>query len=810
MKKLFWLLFTLISAATVQAQVAQPYITTTSPMGGKRGSTVTFTVDGYNLTNASEVLWSKPGITSRIVLNSELVREPHTRSNPTAVLIVDKSTKHRLTIEANISEAAIPGLYSFRIRTPLGTTNTGRIIVGKLPEIRERESSEGEPQTIQLPVTVVGELQRRGDSDQFRFAAKAGQTIVFEIVASMLNSRLDSVLTLFDDQGAQLATNNDNGASRDSLLGFTFTRDGHYVIRITDLERQGQMNQYGYRLNIGELTYLTHAFPLGVQADTRTEIAAFGFNLPDQKALVMPQKKTGWNDSTALMLSSVKGDSSNTLRMAIGSHPEVMEQNQPTSITSAQLVSWPVTINGRIWERGPEEKRDKVPSPSFSPSGNPSVSTSSVADHYRFKARKGQQLILEIGAQRFGSPLDSVIEVLDAKGNSIPRVLARCLLETQMTLNDRDSAARGFRITHWNGIFVNDMLMAGNELVQVDVLPKTPDEDISFKSFQGQRLTYEGTTAEAHANGSTVYKVSLHAPGTKLPTNGLPVVTFYNRNDDGGPMYGKDSKLHFTAPEDGDYIVKISDVRGQQGERYAYRLTIHEPEPDFVLFADPENPNVPAGSALPITVTAYRNDGFDGDIKVKLLDLPTGFTAREAVIRSGQTSTVILLSAAEGATTSFPLRIQATAIANGKPIVREWKTEERIAVVSVAPKPELLVWSEPEQVELEPGGKVMVSIRVKRERDFAGRVPFDVRNLPHGVIVTDVGLNGVLITEEETTQRFTLSAESWVQPMEQTIFVVGRIETTSPQRSDFPAAPIRLVIKSRQISGNAERFDRDR
>ena len=275
-------------------------------------------------------------------------------------------------------------------------------------------------------------------------------------------------------------------------------------------------------------------------------------------------------------------------------------------------------------------------------------------------------------------------------------------------------------------------------------------------------------------------------------------------------MYGKDSKLHFTAPEDGDYIVKISDVRGQQGERYAYRLTIHEPEPDFVLFADPENPNVPAGSALPITVTAYRNDGFDGDIKVKLLDLPTGFTAREAVIRSGQTSTVILLSAAEGATTSFPLRIQATAIANGKPIVREWKTEERIAVVSVAPKPELLVWSEPEQVELEPGGKVMVSIRVKRERDFAGRVPFDVRNLPHGVIVTDVGLNGVLITEEETTQRFTLSAESWVQPMEQPIFVVGRIETTSPQRSDFPAAPIRLVIKSRQISGNAERFDRDR
>ena len=790
MKKLFWLLLMLLMTASVQAQVAQPYITTTSPMGGKRGSTVTFTVDGYNLTDASEIIWSKPGISSKIVLNSELVREPHTRPSPTAILIVDKSTKHRLTIEAKISEETIAGFYSFRIRTPLGTTNSGRIVVGTLPEVREREAMDSsEAQTISLPATVIGELQRRGDSDQFKFAAKTGQTIVFEVVASMLNSRLDSVLTLFDDQGNQLAANNDNGTSRDSLLGYTFKQDGNYVIRISDLERQGQTTGFGYRLNIGELSYLTHAFPLGVKADTRAEVTAYGFNLPDKKATVLPQKKTGWNDSAALMVYSDKGDSFNTLRLGIGSHPEVMEQVEPTSVAAPQSVNWPVTINGRIWSN------TNLSTP---PPVHP------FADYYRFKARKGQRLVLEVGAQRFGSPLDAVIEVLDAKGNPIPRVLARCLLETQMTLNDRDSASRGVRITHWNGIHVNDTLMLGNELVQVEVLPKTPDEDIFFKGFQGQRLTYEGTSGEAHANGSTLYKVSLHTPGTKLPSNGLPVVTFYNRNDDGGPMYGKDSKLDFTAPADGEYIVRISDVRGQQSERHAYRLTIHEPEPDFVLFADPENPNVPAGSMLPITVTAYRNDGFDGDIAVKLLGLPPGFTASEAVIPAGQVSTVIPLSATPDAKGSFPLQVQASATVNGQKIVRELKTDERIAVVSVAPSPELLVWADPQQVVLEPGGKATISIRVKREHGFAGRVPFDIRNLPHGVIVTDVGLNGVLVTEEETTQRFTLSAENWVQPMELPIFVVGRIETTSPQRSDFAAKPFTLVIKPKQVSNNSQ------
>ena len=63
MKKLFWLLVMLVCPVVTQAQVAQPYITTTSPMGATRGTTVTFTVDGYNLSGAREVLWSKPGVT---------------------------------------------------------------------------------------------------------------------------------------------------------------------------------------------------------------------------------------------------------------------------------------------------------------------------------------------------------------------------------------------------------------------------------------------------------------------------------------------------------------------------------------------------------------------------------------------------------------------------------------------------------------------------------------------------------------------------------------------------------------------------
>jgi hypothetical protein len=782
----FWILVAIFAAivVTAQAQIAQPHLTSISPNGARRGGKVTFTVEGFNLIEASEVMWSKPGIASTIVLNSELAREePRPSKDPTKRLTGDRGTRNRLTIEASIVPDAPIGFYTFRIRTSLGTTNIGRIYVGALPETKEREmnNSLAEAQSLSIPVTVIGEIQKIGDSDYFKFKARAGQQIVIEVISATLNSKLDSALTLLDDRDQPLASNNDFNGSKDSLLAYTFKQDGEYAIRIGDLERKGQMQQYGYRLNIGELPYVTGIFPLGLKGGATTEVSINGFNLGIDRARLPAQNYRDWGTTTRLNLNTPRGETFNNIKLAVGRYQEVMESATRSTLAAPQLIPIPSTVNGRIFD-------DKA---------------ATDEDFYRFRARTGQSLVLEIEAQRYGSPLDAVIEVLDAKGNQIPRVIARCLLETQLTLNDRDSVNRGFRLLSWNGINVNDYLLAGNELVQVEVLPKGPDEDTFFKSFLGQRLAFEDTTPEAHAANSTAYKVSLHPPGTKLAPNGLPVVTIYYRNDDGGPMYGKDSRLNFVAPADGDYIVRVRDVRGMQGERFVYRLSIHEPAPDFVLFADPENPNVPRGSSLPITVTAFRVDGPDSDINVKLLDLPAGFTATEAVIRSGQNSTVILISAANDASTSFPLRIRATATTNGQTITRELKTEERIAVVSVAPPPELLVWTEPAQVVLDPGGHAFVAIRIKRERGFAGRVPFDVRNLPHGVIVTDVGLNGVMITEEETTQRFRLAAESWVKAMEQPVVVVGRIETASPQRSDFPAKPFTLIIRPKESAAKS-------
>ena len=55
-----------------------------------------------------------------------------------------------------------------------------------------------------------------------------------------------------------------------------------------------------------------------------------------------------------------------------------------------------------------------------------------------------------------------------------------------------------------------------------------------------------------------------------------------------------------------------------------------------------------------------------------------------------------------------------------------------------------------------------LNLAVERGPAFSGRVPIDVRNLPHGVRVLNIGLNGVLVTETQTERTVTLYAEPWV------------------------------------------------
>lgn len=782
----FALLLVVGAVATARAQVAPPTVSSISPVGAERGRTIQFIIEGINLKEADRILFSDPGLEGKIVSVTELEPErKEAMKGATRLPFEDIAIKYRVVAEVKIAPKTAVGRQTFRVVTALGTTNSGVMAVGALPEVAETEPNNNadSAQKISFPVTASGVVEEAGDTDTYQFVARANQEMVFEVAAASLQSTLDASLELVDARGHALAVNKDYNHRPDPLLTYKFTKDGTYFIRVSDAFNRGGKRNF-YRLNMGELPFVTNVFPLGLQKGSEAELSVRGLNLESSKVKVkVPDSSAGWDERVGVPVKSSKGELLNNLRAAVGPYPEIVEAESNNTSATAQPIPFPVTINGRISNLKDNREADQ--------------------DIFKFTVKKNQQLTFSVAAQRLGSMLDSAVEILDRKGQSIPRVVVRPVLETFTTLRDHDSGGRGVRLASMTGMGIGDYLMIGGELIRIEQLPENPDEDFLIMGARGQRIGFEGTTPETHALDTPVYKVSLHKPGTELPSGGMPPVTFTYRNDDGGPAYGKDSYLSFVAPEDGEYYLRLKDVRdGGDEQTHAYRLTVAEAAPNYTLTVTPANPNVPLGGSVPVTVTANRIDGFDERIDVGLEGLPAGLQATRGSILPGHYSTVLTISCPASLTSGklppTPLRIVGTAAIAGREISRVADPEDMVSVISVASPPDLMVSVEQEELMVKPGDIVEVTVRINRRNGFAGRVPVEVRNLPLGVTIPDVGLNGVLITESETSRTFKIAVDPNMGPLEQQLYVVGKVETNSPVASEHAAQPIKLRVIPKQ------------
>ena len=280
-----------------------------------------------------------------------------------------------------------------------------------------------------------------------------------------------------------------------------------------------------------------------------------------------------------------------------------------------------------------------------------------------------------------------------------------------------------------------------------------------FYQVAGKRIDFLGTTPTFHALASPMYKVEIRPPGTMFPPNGLPVFNLAYRNDDGGPGYGKDSRLFFDAPADGDYLVRVGDARGQGGDNYSYRLTVRPPRPDFSVKFNQVAPTIWKGGSIPIDVTATRLDGYEGPIQVKLENLPPGFESQPTIIEAGHaTATLPLYAAATATMPEKPVSIKlvASAMIEGKELGREAAGN----LPKLADNGDIVATTDVHEVTIKPGQSTKLLVTIERRNGFAGRVPIEVRGLPRGVRVLNIGLNGILITPGDTQREMVIYADA--------------------------------------------------
>jgi hypothetical protein len=405
-------------------------------------------------------------------------------------------------------------------------------------------------------------------------------------------------------------------------------------------------------------------------------------------------------------------------------------------------------------------------------------------DFYRFTAKAGEQWMIEVNAARQESPLDSTMEVLNANGDPIERVLLRAVRDSYFTFRGKDSTTvDDFRVQNWAEMELNEYLYANGEVVKLWHYPRGPDSGYQVYPGSGTRHTFFDTTALSHALHAPCYIVEPHAPGTSFIPNGLPVYTiFYENDDDALREWGMDSRLTFRAPADGDYVVRLVDARGFQGAEYKYDLTIRPRRPDFKVTLGGKDPEVSPGCGREFSVSVQRIDGFDGEVRVEITDLPPGFHATSpVVIEAGQRSALGTVYTELGvqppsdgnAKTS---KVTARATIHGKEVVRDLGSlgeiklgETKLIVRITATDSDVAVndvsSDKPLELTLAPGETVEAKVLIDR-KELTERVGFGNadagRNLPHGVYVDNIGLNGLLIVEGQSERTFFITAAKWL------------------------------------------------
>jgi hypothetical protein len=281
--------------------------------------------------------------------------------------------------------------------------------------------------------------------------------------------------------------------------------------------------------------------------------------------------------------------------------------------------------------------------------------------------------------------------------------------------------------------------------------------------------------------------------------NGLPVFDIYYENDD-DPMRlaGKNSRLLFTAPSDSLYTVRVTDTRGDGGEEFAYRLTVRPANPSFHPSLNKANGTIRRGAGREFVVRVDRLDGFDGPVTFEIPDLPADVASNLPVtIEQGQRFALGSLWVPEDSEgwegTISPLVI-ARATINGKLVERQvgpvgdLKLGDRpSAIPSIHPIDRNVAENESWTLRLHRGETVSARVLIRRKEGFTAEVSFGKedagRNATHGVYVDNIGLNGLLVRENEVEREFFLTADPIAKPGKRSFYLRGEIEgniTTHP------------------------------
>lgn len=719
-----------VAAAKMAAKAGKPTLTSVSPRGLHLSVEQVFSLAGKDLAGAA-------------VLTS------HAELKPVIDAAASSATKVVFKLQAPAGLGR--GSHDVWVKTPSGESAKLKLYADDLAPITTSAADfkNGPVQIAKLPASVWGTLTETGQHDAYRFTAKAGEELVLDLAVAQVGSVAKSpTLEIVDSNHTVLAVNRGLDSGSDPFLAWKAPADGDYHILVSNTTMDGSA-RHVYRLTIGALPFVTSWSPLTAQVGKETKVTLIGHHLGDKATVTMKADKEGMMnvplDAKALRFRTMPS-------LRVSALAQVGEVEGNDDLAKAQVVSSSANINGLLAQAGD-------------------------TDHFAFDAKKGQTWIIETLAAQAGSPADTKLEVLHPDGKPVARLLMQAVRDSYNNFRSVDANNPDIRLQNWEEMELNEYVWFSGDVMKIIRMPRGPDGGCFFYVIDGKRRAYFDTSATSHSLDEPCYVVEPYPLGSTIAANGLPIFTLNYQNDDSGDRkIGRDSRLSFTAPADGRFVVRVTDTRGWGGERFVYSLAIREPKPDFSVKLAGMNPTVMPGASVGFSFRADRQDNFDDPIQIDITGVPAGYWATSPlIIEAGHDlisgSLHAMPDAAKDADWS---KLKITA--KGKNITHDAGT---LGKVTLGAKPKFIIVLEPDaggkpvmrdpaaetkplELTLAPGQTVKAWLRAIRE-DNKDLLSLDVHGLPHGVIVDDIGLNGVQIRAGENERPIFFRAANWVK-----------------------------------------------
>ena len=389
-----------IVATVASAQLPATRLDAIFPVGAAPGTTVELTLDGADLDDVASLVFSHPGITAAVKQLPPGPFDQGPQPVPDTFLVA---------VAADVP----PGHHTVRCQGRYGLSNARTFVVDPLPHVIEpADATDEAPPELPVPGVADGRFTGGAESDSYRFTGRRGQRLSIDGLARRVDSRATLVLRLLDAEG-RLVDESRAAAADDPRLDVTLPADGGYTLVVDDA-LHGNGGEFVYEIRLSAAPQLAFVVPPVVQPGATIDAIAYGWNLPggqpsglasggrplEQLAvrlsmpadiadrLVFSERLEPCQfglDGVEFRITG-PGGVSNPLLVVAADGPTIPEAAGNDTPQSAQRLTLPAEVTGQFHPR-----RD--------------------VDWYRFDARAGDQLWIEVWSHRLGAPTDVALVI---------------------------------------------------------------------------------------------------------------------------------------------------------------------------------------------------------------------------------------------------------------------------------------------------------------------------------------------------------------------------------------------------------------